>query len=129
MNEKNNVEWSRLRADCSVLTDQHCQDNDICLLDHRIMAVAVILWFLYILDSQAASLIFFIMVANVLMPIGLCLNHTIFNTETRLATGKNALHLRLIFLQQSFMALQPLYWSAVCTSFFSLLDLSLALPG
>ena len=93
------------------------------------MAVAVILWFLYILDSQAASLIFFIMVASVLMPIGLCLNHTIFNTETRLATGKNALHLRLIFLQQSFMALQPLYWSAVCTSFFSLLDLSLALPG
>ena len=98
MNEKNNVEWSRLRADCSVLTDQHCQDNDIYLLDHRIMAVAVILWFLYILDSQAASLIF-IMVASVLMPIGLCLNHTIFNTETYLATGKNALHLRLIFLQ------------------------------
>ena len=99
MNEKNNVEWSRLRADCSVLTDQHCQDNDICSLDHRIMAVAIILWFLYILDSQAASLIFFIMVASVLMPIGLCLNHTIFNTETCLATGKNALHLWLIFLQ------------------------------
>ena len=59
MNEKNNVEWSRLRADCSVLTDQHCQENDICLLDRRIMAVAVILWFVYILDSQAASLIFF----------------------------------------------------------------------
>ena len=98
MNEKNNVEWSRLRADCSVLTDQHCQDNHIFLLDHRIMAVAVILWFLYILDSQAASLIF-IMVASVLMPIGLCLNHTIFNTETCLATGKNALHLWLIFLQ------------------------------
>ena len=88
MNEKKNVEWPRLRADCSVLTDQHFQDNDICLLDHRITAVTVILWFVYILDGQAASLIVFIMVASVLMPIGPCLNHTIFNAETCPGYGK-----------------------------------------
>ena len=33
-------------------------------------------WFVYILDSSAASLMFFIMFARVLKPSGLCSNHT-----------------------------------------------------
>ena len=45
-------------------------------LDHSVMAVAQMLWFVYILDSSAASLMFFIMFARVLKPSGLCSNHT-----------------------------------------------------
>ena len=45
-------------------------------LDHSVMAVARMPWFMYILDSWAASLMFFIMFARVLKPSGLCSNNT-----------------------------------------------------
>ena len=121
MNEKKNVKWSRLRADFSVLTDQHCQDNDICLLDYRVMVVTVILWFVYILDSQAASLIFFIMVASVF----------IFSTETCPGYWKkcSASQVNLFMIKLYGFAAAVLDCSLYILAFFSLLDLSLVLPG
>ena len=82
MNEKNNVEWSRLRADCSVLTDQHCQDNGMLIGPQNYGCCCYTVVCVYFGLSGCFPDFFFIMVANVLMPIGLCLNHTIFNAET-----------------------------------------------
>ena len=61
-------------------------------LDHSVMAVALMLWFVYILERPAALLIFFIMFARVLTPSGLCSN---FRTEICLRILKESTTIRV----------------------------------
>ena len=93
----------------------------LCGFLARVMVVTVILWFVYILDSQAASLIFFIMVASVF----------IFSTETCPGYWKkcSASQVNLFMIKLYGFAAAVLDCSLYILAFFSLLDLSLVLPG
>ena len=54
----------------------------MCLLgipafDHRVIAVALTQWLVYIWDNEAASLMLFIMASSVFTPSGRASNHTL----------------------------------------------------
>ena len=80
-----------------LIIDMMCQLGTPAL-DQRVMAFALMLWFVYMVESPATSLILFIMLAMVLTPKGLCSNHTLSSGLTfDFGCWKNALHFGLIF--------------------------------